>query len=122
EVAPSQPGPLSVGTRFALKVRPGSGGYLVVLAISPGGDATFLFPNRFRMDNHVTKGQEVAIPYPDGLEIRPPAGEETYVAYLLEKNPFEKFPFGRYGAALVAGKLADLERRLEARGKQIDAD
>ena len=122
DVRTSQPGPLRLGTRFALRVRPGASGYLVVLTVSPGGDVSFLFPNQYRLNNFIGKGQDAMIPYAQGLEIRPPVGEETYYVYLLEKNPFAGFPFGLYGEALVVGRLEDVARRLRARGTQISAN
>jgi hypothetical protein len=121
DVRTSQPGPLRLGTRFALRVRPGASGYLVVLTVSPGGDVSFLFPNRYRLNNFIGKGQDAMIPYAQGLEVQPPVGEETYYVYLLEKNPFAGFPFGLYGEALVVGRLEDVARRLRARGTQISA-
>jgi serine/threonine-protein kinase len=121
-VRTSQPGPLRLGTRFALRVQPGASGYLVVFTVSPGGNVSFLFPNRHRPDNFIKKAQDAMIPYAQGLEIRPPVGEETYFVYLLEKNPFADFPFGLYGEALVVGRLEDVARRLKARGTPIGAD
>jgi hypothetical protein len=118
----SKPGPLAVGTRFALRVTPARDGCLVAFTVAPGGDATFLYPNRYRPTNTVAGGREVLIPFPDGLMIQPPVGIETYVVYLFDErhNPFAEFPVGKLKGPLAVGRLDDVVRRLEAKGRQVD--
>lgn len=120
--APSRPGRLPVGTKFALRVRPSQDGCLVAFTVSPEGSVTFLFPNRFRPDNAVTGGKEVLLPYPDGLQIQPPVGIETYYVYLVdpEHNPFDGFPLGQLAGPLAVGRLDDVVRRMESKGRRVE--
>jgi hypothetical protein len=119
EVAPTVSGPLPVGTRFALKARASKSGFLVALTISPSGKVMFLFPNRYRPINEIEAGQEVLIPYRQGLVIQPPVGREEYFVYLLERNPFGGFPFGELGQAMLVGRLEDVVDRLRAHGRRV---
>lgn len=119
-IAPTKNEPLQVGERFALKVTTNADGYLVMFTVGASGNVTFLYPNRFRSINEVKSGTTAVLPYKDGLQVTPPAGEERFYVYLLEKNPFETFEFGKTSGGLPAGSLEGILRQNPQLRNRID--
>ena len=115
DVEPSVPGPIPVGTRFALRVRARSSGYLIIFTVAPSGKVVVLYPNRFRKNNMITADRSDLFPYDKAMRIDPPAGREVYHVYWLETNPFEAVPVELYGEKepMLVGAVEDLVRRLQ---------
>lgn len=105
------PAPVKVGSHYELRVRPSQAGRLVVFTVEADGEVTFFYPNRFTPDNSVKAGEEVPIPWAGALRADPPAGEEQFYVYLIERDPFQGFDFRECEGELLVGKIDDVVRR-----------
>jgi hypothetical protein len=121
--ASSVPGPIQVGTRFALQVQARRDGYLVIFTVAPSGKVVVLDPNRFHPTPLIRANRNDSFPYRNAMRIDPPAGREIYHVYWLESNPFDKIRVGLFGEKepMLIGSVEDLARRLQARGGDADA-
>lgn len=111
QVTPTRRPPLRVGEQFALQVKTNQKGHLVMFTVGASGQVTFLYPNRHRIINKVDAGQQTVLPWGDGLKVQPPVGQETFYVYLLDRNPFENFDFGKTAGAMAAGDLEGILRQ-----------
>lgn len=111
QVSPTHEPPLSIGQKFALQVKSNAKGYLVMFTVGASGQVTFLYPNRYRLLNEVQADGGALLPYKDGLQVQPPVGTETFYVFLLERNPFNSFDFGKTTGAMAAGDLEGVLRQ-----------
>lgn len=111
EVTPTRQPPIAVGQQFALNVKSSAKGHLVMFTVGASGQVTFLYPNRYRLINDIAAEGSAVLPYKDGLKVQPPVGAETFYVYLLERNPFKNFDFGKTAGAMTAGDLEGILRQ-----------
>ena len=119
-VTPTHEPPLAVGQKFALNVMSSAKGYLVMFTVGASGQVTFLYPNRFRSLNEVQADGGALLPYKGGLQVQPPVGTETFYVYLLERNPFKSFDFGKTTGAMAAGDLEGVLRQHPTLRSRVD--
>ncbi len=72
------------------------------------------------MRNDIAANKTTVVPYPDAFQVRPPAGEERFLVFLLETNPFADFDFSKHEGALVVGQLQDVLSWYPELAKSLD--
>ncbi|MCA9268508.1 MAG: caspase family protein [Planctomycetales bacterium] len=111
EVACTKQPPLKVGEQFALQVKTNAPGHIVMFTVGASGQVTFLYPNRHRLVSKIGQSELQTLPWRDGLKVQPPVGAETFYVYLLDRDLFETFEFGKTAGAMAAGDLEGVLRR-----------
>ena len=99
-------------------------GYLTMLDVSPNGNITVIFPNKFRRDNFIEAGVTHQVPSPDygfEFEVTGPAGLERIKAIVtLNKVSLLKLDLEN-GFHSVKNETTRGTRTIQALSKQMDS-